>query len=56
MQTWVYGVSIERKGEDFVVSVRDLPEVVTSGYSLEEALALAADSIGFDSKDLPNRG
>lgn len=45
MQTWVYGVSIERERDDFVVTVRDLPEVVTSGANLDEALTLAADAI-----------
>jgi len=60
MQTWVYGVAINRHNEDFVVSVRDLPEVVTSGSSLEEALELAADAIEVivegrmdDNDDLP---
>lgn len=45
MQHHVYGVAIHREGEDFVVSVRDLPEVVTSGDDLNEALGLAADAI-----------
>lgn len=40
-----YGVAIRRDGDDFVVSVRDLPEVVTSGDTFDEALALAADAI-----------
>ena len=40
-----YGVAIRQEGDDFVVSVRDLPEVVTSGDTLEEALELAADAI-----------
>src|SRR4051812_6510524 len=43
--TWTYGVSVTRDGGDFVVSVRDLPEVVTSGSTHEEALDLAADAI-----------
>jgi len=43
--TWTYGASITRDGGDFVVSVRDLPEVVTSGSTQEEALELAADAI-----------
>lgn len=42
---WVYGVRIVRDGEDFVVSVRDLPEVVTAGDTREEAITLAADAI-----------
>lgn len=60
MQTWVYGVAIGRDGEDFVVAVRDLPEVVSSGFSLAEALELAADAIAVvvegrmtDNDDLP---
>jgi len=40
-----FAVSILRAGDDHVVSVRDLPEVVTAGGTLEEALALAADAI-----------
>lgn len=42
---WVYGVKIEADGGDFVVSVRDLPEVVTSGDTREQAIELAADAI-----------
>lgn len=42
---WVFGVSITPEAGDYVVSVRDLPEVVTSGSTLEEALTLAADAI-----------
>lgn len=43
---WTYSVGVqEDRSGDFVVSVRDLPEVVTSGSSLPEALALAADAI-----------
>ena len=42
---WTYGVAIVTEGADHVVTVRDLPEVVTAGSSLEEALALAADAI-----------
>lgn len=40
-----YGVRIRDERGDFVVDVRDLPEVVTSGISLDEALGLAADAI-----------
>lgn len=40
-----FAVAIREQEGDFVVSVRDLPEVVTSGDSLEEALVLAADAI-----------
>jgi antitoxin HicB len=57
---WTYGVHISREGRDFVVSVRDLPEVVTAGESLEEALDNAADAIDVimqmrieDGEDLP---
>lgn len=42
---WNFGVAVTREADDWVVSVRDLPEVVTSGDTLEEALALAADAI-----------
>lgn len=42
---WIYGVNVTREGDDHVVSVRDLPEVVTSGGSLDEAIDLAADAI-----------
>lgn len=45
MDTWSFGVTVTLEGEDYVVSVRDLPEVTTSGSTLEEALALAADAI-----------
>lgn len=41
----LYGVAIRQDGEDCVVSVRDLPEVVTSGSSLDEALRLAVDAV-----------
>lgn len=42
---WTYNVKIAREGDDFVVTVRDLPEVVTSGDTLEQALEFAADAI-----------
>lgn len=42
---WIYAVNITREGGDFVVSVRDLPEVCTSGDTLERALDLAADAV-----------
>ena len=45
MHTWTYGVKVAVAGGDHVVSVRDLPEVVTSGDDFEEALRLAADAI-----------
>ncbi len=40
-----YGVSIREIDGDFVVECRDLPEVVTSGDSFEEALDLANDAV-----------
>ena len=45
MSTWVYGAAIVRQHGDCVVSVRDLPEVVTSGDDDAQALAMAADAI-----------
>ena len=45
MSTWTYGVAVNEREGDFVVSVRDLPEVVTSGDTQEQALELAADAI-----------
>jgi antitoxin HicB len=42
---WIYGTTIARQGGDFVVSVRDLPEVVTSGDTHKDAITLAADAI-----------
>jgi antitoxin HicB len=42
---FVYPAAIREQGSDFVVTVRDLPEVVTSGDTLEQALDLAADAI-----------
>jgi antitoxin HicB len=57
---WIYGVVIIKEGADHVVSVRDLPEVVTSGDAHQHALALAADAIAVivagrmkDETDLP---
>ena len=45
MTDWSYGVAVQEVRGDYVVSVRDLPEVVTSGNDFQEALALAADAI-----------
>lgn len=45
MRPWIFGVRITQEQGDHVVWVRDLPEVVTSGASRDEALALAADAI-----------
>lgn len=43
---WIYGTTtITEEDGDFVVSVRDLPEVVTSGDTYAQALELAADAI-----------
>lgn len=42
---WAFPVSITKEGDDFVISVRGLPEVVTSGDTYEEAVELAADAI-----------
>lgn len=39
-----YGVKIEEIEGDHVVTVRDLPEVQTSGDTYKEALQLAADA------------
>ncbi len=41
----LFGTALRREGDDTVVSVRDLPEVVTSGDSEAQALELAADAI-----------
>jgi len=57
---WNYGAIIQQEGGDFVVSVRDLPEVVTSGDTLAQAIELAEDAINVivagrieDGLDLP---
>lgn len=42
---FAYAVRLEEEDGIHLVSVRDLPEVVTSGESLAEALAMAADAI-----------
>jgi antitoxin HicB len=44
--SWTYGARIEtdETGDHFVL-VRDLPEVQTSGDTVDEAIALAADAI-----------
>lgn len=42
---WIFEIAIERDGKDFVVTARDLPEVLTAGESLEEALLLAQDAV-----------
>ena len=45
MSAWVYGTAIRQEHGDWVASLRDLPEVVTSGDDEAGALALAADAI-----------
>lgn len=40
-----YAVQIDREGDAFVVKCRDLPELNSVGYSLEEALTEALDGI-----------
>ncbi|TCB49848.1 type II toxin-antitoxin system HicB family antitoxin [Acinetobacter sp. ANC 4779] len=40
-----YAVQIVREGDAFVVSSRDLPELNSVGYSLDEALTEALDGI-----------
>jgi len=42
---WIFEIHIERDGKDFVVTAPDLPEVLTAGESLEEALMLAQDAV-----------
>ena len=42
---WVFGTKIACEGVDYVVTVRDLPEVCTSGDTLAQAQELAADAI-----------
>ena len=40
-----YGVEIRREADAFAIYVRDLPEVISAGETLDEALELAADAI-----------
>ena len=42
---FVYGVQVERAEGRYMVSVRDLPEVVTDGETHAEALANASEAI-----------
>lgn len=42
---WVFGTAVRQDGADYVVSVRDLPEVVTGGDDEAHALAQAVDAI-----------
>lgn len=45
MMQWEYATRIEQVDGDHVVTVRDLPEVCTSGDTREQAIELAADAI-----------
>jgi antitoxin HicB len=45
MKQWLYPFKIIREADEYLVLVRDLPEIITSGSSYEEALALAQDAI-----------
>jgi antitoxin HicB len=45
MQSSAYAVRVKKEDGDHVVTVRDLPEVVTSGDTLDQSLELAADAI-----------
>ncbi|MDQ0472830.1 type II toxin-antitoxin system HicB family antitoxin [Labrys wisconsinensis] len=45
MAHYLYPVAIAREGPDYVVTVRDLPPVVTSGPSEEAAREMAADAV-----------
>jgi antitoxin HicB len=40
-----FAVRLERHGDELVVTCRDLPEVVTSGATEAEALAMAEDAV-----------
>lgn len=57
---WCYPVSITKEGDDFVVSVRGMADVVTSGDTYDEAVELASDALDVaiqgrieDEMDLP---
>lgn len=43
--TWTYGARIARDGSDYVVSVRDLPEVHTAAETREMAAEQAIDAV-----------
>jgi antitoxin HicB len=46
MRTWTYPAHIERHDEaDYVVTFRDIPEIITGGASLEEAIRNAEDAL-----------
>lgn len=42
---WIYGAKIAKDGDDFAVTVRDLPEVMTFGATMDEARDLGLDAI-----------
>jgi len=45
MRSLAYATAVTRDGDDFVVSVRDLPQVVTAGDTEAQAWELAADAV-----------
>ena len=46
MRTWTFPARIERQGEgDFVVAFPEIPEAITGGSSVEEALSNAEDAL-----------
>lgn len=45
MRSFAYAAAVARDGDDFVVSVRDLPQVVTASDTEVQAWKLAADAI-----------
>lgn len=62
MRQFAYAVQLKRDRRDggYVVTCRDLPEVVTQGETVEDALSEAADAIDEaiaarvdDSRDIP---
>ena len=53
MQTWTYGVAIEHKDGDYVVSVCDLPEVVTAGDTPTSIAAASLDRPAADPHAAP---
>lgn len=56
MQSYAYASVIAEEDGDFVVSVRDLPQVVTSGSTCNEAYDLAVDAITAVVETLIDRG
>jgi antitoxin HicB len=41
----VYHCTIEKEGGEFIVQFPDMPNIVTCGFSLEEALAMAKEAL-----------